>query len=196
MKLIPVMSVIVVGALLAVMSTDSVAQPSAKPVDAESVEALPSAEAPELAQSAAPVPTVERTSARQITVTGADYASITPRADIVTGFGEIVDLASIVVAMGDGTPIIFQVDADLDYEIHAAVRWVPDGDTNFTTEYTNHSVIATRIDRVQALVLLIMEKGVREQVLGDVTFFEFSEAMNRIRDEAVDPPVESALDEQ
>ena len=135
-----------------------------------------------------PEPVITRPSARRIVVEGATYAKISPSVMNLSGFGVPVQLADIVVAMGDGTPIIFEVDPDVHYSIQAAVQFnPPDSNLELATAYSTHEVPSERVDRIQALLAMIMEVGEREAALGDITFFEVVEALNRLGSEDTDP---------
>lgn len=148
-------------------------------------------------------PVVTRPSAVRVFVTGAQYARITPEAPVLDGFGQPVDIAGIVVAQDEDTPIVFVVDPDIDYSVYCAVRYdIPDSDGNQGTEYFTLAALSERIDQVQALILTIIERQQREDALGPIGFPEVVEALERLRSSGALPGAQSirtyeeALDEQ
>lgn len=128
-----------------------------------------------------PEPTARRDSGRYITISGADYVRIEPEpVSIIAGVP--IPVASMISAFGEQTDIVVEVVLDVDYVIHAAAisRDPDDGAADATTTHTTIDMPATRSHKIQAMIQHQFDLIVRQEDLGEITFFEYVDAMARM----------------
>lgn len=142
-------------------------------------------------------PVLEPSGANLLSLSGASYARISPPAPIHDHSGVPVDLADLVFAWGDGSPIVWETEPGVSYTVTVAVRFdVPDdgsGNPSFGTEMFELAYAPDRIDRIQSLILLSIEKINLERSLGTIDFSEVIEAVERLRDSGQLPNSASSL---
>jgi len=125
-------------------------------------------------------PVVERTSAGRIAITGATYARTAPAANVLAGFD--IPLANMSWVPEEGGTIIFGVNPGMSYTVMSAVYYLHDAD-DIQAEIFTVEVPVSRADKVQHFLELTIQARELKSELGEITFFDMIQAMERIREE-------------